>query len=393
MMRMPGTMISLPRDGDSAPSVAAASAARPKSGRLPSLDGWRGISILLVLGSHAVYSAGFPFPDLGVVGWLFDGELGVRIFFILSGFIITRLLVDEARRTGRISLRKFYARRVLRIVPVYVAFLAVLAVIAAAGWYRDDPRSWLGAATFTRNLFGRGHSATAHLWSLAIEQQFYLLWPLVLIRCRLWESPRRSAVLIGIVLLLSPLSRVLAPHVPSDLVERLYAGRALVRYADSLAIGCAMALLLRRGETQPPRTLPPAVCLALLGVIAAGQWLLHANAVSPWAAGFVPGLQDLALGALILHSMAPSAGWVFAALNQRALVAIGVLSYSLYIWHMLFLSDFMGARWASLPSHAWTTWWIAAFATAALSYRFVERPFLRLRKAFSPALPRTDAPR
>src|SRR6266853_579283 len=95
--------------------------------RLPSLDGWRALSILLVLGAHSEHTAGFP-PQLdSLFKWIFDGDVGVRFFFIISGFLITWLMLHEEKHSGRVNLWHFYARRALRIIPVYCAFLCALA--------------------------------------------------------------------------------------------------------------------------------------------------------------------------------------------------------------------------------------------------------------------------
>ena len=88
--------------------------------------------------------------------------------------------MQEAGLTGSISLTRFYIRRALRILPIYVTYLLVLALLTAFGLYHDSPSSWLGALTFTRNMIGQGRSATVQLWSLAVEEQFYLLWPILL---------------------------------------------------------------------------------------------------------------------------------------------------------------------------------------------------------------------
>src|SRR5580692_8595009 len=144
--------------------------------RLPSLDGWRAISILLVLGCHATCAEGFPAVLTPVFNSIFDGNLGVRFFFIVSGFLITWLMLLENAKNGSVSLREFYIRRCLRILPIYVAFLCVLAVLHFTGVGRESTAAWTGNLTFTRNLQGSatgGDAFSAHLWSLSIEEQFY----------------------------------------------------------------------------------------------------------------------------------------------------------------------------------------------------------------------------
>src|SRR5215467_2941447 len=124
-------------------------------GRLPSLDGWRCIAIALVLVSHWPYTRGFPWGERAVQ----VGDLGVRMFFVISGFLITYLLLVEADRRGQSSLQAFYVRRALRIFPVYFLYVAVLALLTAIGFYSDARSSWIGTLTFTRDIVGRGKSA------------------------------------------------------------------------------------------------------------------------------------------------------------------------------------------------------------------------------------------
>lgn len=361
--------------------TADANAPPAVSGRLASLDGWRGVSIILVLVSHAVFTAGFPYPNLGYVGIIFDGELGVRTFFILSGFIITHLLLREARHHEGISLRRFYARRALRILPPYFAFLAVLAALAFAGWYRDAASSWIGSVTFTRNVLGRGDSATVHCWSLAVEEQFYLLWPVLFAVCKLWRPSRILWPLLAVSASIAVAVRLELFTGNGVLLERILGPRSLVRYLDSLAVGCAMAFIYNSCRNGFPRQLAKATPNVLIAIVIGSQ-LLQRNFPQPLIHSLVPLLQALALGALILRSLRPDSGWIFRVLNHRALIALGALSYSLYLWHFLFLSHFMGPRWQQMPTHWWTTWWIGAFAFSFTSYRCLEQPLMRLRHAF-----------
>src|SRR5664280_3750068 len=144
--------------------------------RLPSLDGWRAFSIAMVLGSHSTFAAGFPKTWHPLFNLAFDGNLGVRCFFLISGFLITWLMIIEADRSGRVNLRHFYARRALRILPVYFGFLLVIALLQWMTPFVLSRHIWLCNLTFTRN-FVEGDFTTDHLWSLSVEEQFYLLWP------------------------------------------------------------------------------------------------------------------------------------------------------------------------------------------------------------------------
>src|ERR1017187_6342941 len=147
------------------------------SKRLPSLDGWRAISIMMVLGAHAEHTNGFPNAFHAIFKWLFDGTLGVLFFFVISGFLITWLLVFENDRSGHINLKHFYARRALRILPVYYAFILTLVCLQLFTVYTQSVSAWIGNLTFTTNFVTANVWPSGHLWSLSVEEQFYLLWP------------------------------------------------------------------------------------------------------------------------------------------------------------------------------------------------------------------------
>ena len=152
------------------------------AGRIPCLDGLRAVSISLVVAQHSWLSrsggAGHDDPR-----WRFlNGALGVEIFFVISGYLITTLLVREAEARGRVSLRSFYVRRVLRIFPAYFAYLAVVVGLALGGLVPLSLGDLLSAVTFTWNYSPAATSWTlAHAWSLSVEEQFYLLWPATLL--------------------------------------------------------------------------------------------------------------------------------------------------------------------------------------------------------------------
>jgi len=172
-------------------------------GYIPTLDGWRAIAILAVIVHHAtvsyVYPSG-PYPS-GRGLWISRllGDHGVAIFFAISGFLICTRLLQEHRKTDRISLKSFYLRRAFRILPPYFLYLAILGVIAAAGVIEVEPIEWWSCAFFFRNYMPGPHPPftgwyTGHFWSLSIEEHFYLFWPLMLVVCG--NKRARSAVVV-----------------------------------------------------------------------------------------------------------------------------------------------------------------------------------------------------
>jgi len=179
------------------------------SSRLPSLDGWRAVSIIMVLGYHAAMAS--PDSESPVFSMFFDGNLGVRFFFVISGFLITWLLLKESKQTGKVSLNNFYVRRFLRIFPVYFVYVLVLFGLQLFAKFKETPAGWLGMLTFTRNftdgLTANGSMGSAHLWSLSVEEQFYLLWPgLYVLVCH--RSFRLKAALLAIPIITAPIFRI-----------------------------------------------------------------------------------------------------------------------------------------------------------------------------------------
>jgi peptidoglycan/LPS O-acetylase OafA/YrhL len=327
--------------------------------RIPSLDGLRAISITLVVLSHLVK---WKHVSLQVVGTY--GALGVHVFFVLSGYLITNLLLREYARTSTISLRDFYIRRAYRIFPAAFVFLAVVTVlywqqvrwyhVAAAVFYvanMDMIRPW---------IFG-------HLWSLSIEEEFYLLWPFVL---KKWEH-HKTAILLS-VSLATPVFRAIlyAFKVRNGLVA------SLPVFADQLGIGCLLAILA-------PRIPKIRGLLALaMGVAAVSI---------PWFPANTPGrslfmlfvlrpLLNVSLAGLVLHVIQVP----YRALNWSPVVWLGRISYSLYLWQELFCSN------ASL--HAGYLLVLPALACASLSYYCVEQPLLRLREKRSGGYPLREQP-
>ena len=198
--------------------------------RIPSLDGLRAISILAVVVGHGV-------PIFGIQSHLMGhlGNFGVRVFFLISGFLITTLLLKEWDATGGISIKNFYIRRALRIFPAFYVYVGVVGVLAALGLIELYKGDMMHALTYTMNYHMKRAWYLNHIWSLAVEEQFYLLWPAAL----MLAGPRRGRMGVAAVLFLAPLIRLV-----------MYFGfdasyTALMRHfqavSDALATGCVWA--------------------------------------------------------------------------------------------------------------------------------------------------------
>jgi peptidoglycan/LPS O-acetylase OafA/YrhL len=315
--------------------------------RIPSLDGLRAISISLVVLSHLVK---WKHVSLDVIGSY--GALGVHVFFVLSGYLITNLLLREYERSSTISLRDFYIRRAYRIFPAAFVFLAVVVVLY---WHQMRWYHVAAAVFYVANMDPSRPWIFGHLWSLSIEEQFYLLWPFAV---KKWHR-HRTAILLG-VFLFTPVFRtaLYAFKVHNGLVASLPAE------ADQLAIGCLLAIFAPR-------------CWKISGYLAVG--MLLAMIFIPWFPATSPartlfmlfGLRPLlhvSIAGLVLHVIQVP----YRALNWGPVAWLGQISYSVYLWQELFCSN------ASL--HFGYFLLLPTLACACLSYYLVERPMLRLRE-------------
>ena len=324
--------------------------------RIPSLDGARAISIGLVIVAHL--DLGRHLPAL----WRLDtGNLGVRVFFVISGFIITTLLLAEMQRTGAVNLTAFYRRRIFRILPAFYIFLAaVLLVAAVRGDAGTITRIW-PSAIFVAD-YANTPLVVGHTWSLAVEEQFYLLWPIA----TAMVGMRNSYIGCIAMLLLAPIFRLFAdlglwPTSPRYAFECV---------ADALAVGCLLAILrdrlwkssLYRRLTSSPMSLLPLIAAILFVAIEQGTGILY----------YTVGVSALNIGIAIAldHFMRFPGSLIGRLLNLAPIVWLGCLSYSLYLWQQLF-------AWASIAT-SWKVVFILGCAT--ISYYAIELPFQRLRR-------------
>ncbi len=336
---------------------------------IPSLDGWRAISIsIVVIGHLGKYVPSLQWWDRYVV----NAPFGVTVFFVISGFLITSLLLDERTTRGSISLKNFYIRRCLRIFPVYFLYLIfILAFTDVAAVYGWIP--FLHALTFTTNFTTGGPVLLGHFWSLAVEEQFYLFWPWVV---------RRSKRLMTIVALTiigsSPLFRILDHEIPW---LSPYALAPFFKHTDALMVG---ALLARAAKDKPDfwewdfwrsNTLR----VGLLAVV----WLinvLNGSLVKGSGVLCVPfgnTIQSLCIAYFLVSTIVVQNDRLFAFLNHRYTRHIGKLSYSIYIWQQFILQP-PTAWWMMFPQNL-----CIVLLAAELSYHAWERPFLRRKREFA----------
>jgi peptidoglycan/LPS O-acetylase OafA/YrhL len=352
----------------------------------PALTGLRGAAIIFVLIKHADISA-IPGADEGVT-----------VFFVLSGYLITSILLAEFNTSGTIRLSDFYRRRFARLTPVFVVWWSTtIAFLLVTG--KTLGAFWVGAvttATYSINellglgIISQGNNLSAvyfaHAWSLAIEEQFYLLWPGLLIlalRRKRGNPVRLAAAIAGTVALTVVVWRYL--------VWFNGGGRARIFFStdtrlDSIMLGCMLALLLRNPAVER-FVRRYAVALAGVGVsLLCVSMLWLANAFDPWSNTTATLASGLILCGLV---GAPERG-LARVLNTRWLTHTGTLSYSLYLWNPLVLEIFLrlfSVRSADSPLGL--VWIGGSFVVAQMSYLYVERPARRwLSKSKAPALDR-----
>jgi peptidoglycan/LPS O-acetylase OafA/YrhL len=299
--------------------------------RMAGLDALRAIAVLMVIVNHLG-------PDrIGPV-MVFDGSVGVEMFFVISGFLITWLLLGEHERHGRIALGAFYQRRVARLLPASLAYLLVGMGLLAL---RQQPIPW-GAVVSTvfygtnyyQALTGAASHYLSHCWSLAVEEQFYLIWPFLLVGLlQRGHSPRQALALsIPLVWLLK------AVLIFGYGVGEVYLYRALETRMDQLAAGCLLAVLLktprwrRRFEGLARRRWPLPVLV--VGLVVSMSLLHGTDAVADKQLfGFALETVLIAMMLPLVLIEAAGKGWTARLLNAPALVLIGQISYGMYLYH------------------------------------------------------------
>jgi peptidoglycan/LPS O-acetylase OafA/YrhL len=340
--------------------------------RLPQLDGVRGIAILLVM----LVNSSEKYPALRLDSIVGKGWMGVDLFFALSGFLITHILLDAKNRPD--YFRNFYARRALRILPLYYSVLLLMFVAVPLFlpsqtqtiFERSSP--WWAYPLFLQNFLLTAPTMAAGplgaTWSLAIEEQFYLLWPLI-VRC---FSNRQLRLLATFMIMAAiPLTYYLSSR------NSLIYSNVFCRQVALMA-GALLAMLIRADNFEPSRYIKLAWTLflvLLLGVFVSEH--LHAR----WLT-FT--LVALAASSFIFLALYSEQAWLQAALRNRFLVYTGIISYGLYLLHKIPLDVVQILHVDSRPLFILPVTFAGSYAMAITSWFLLERPFLRLKKFFVP---------
>ncbi|NUO54931.1 MAG: acyltransferase [Polyangiaceae bacterium] len=340
-----------------------------KDARHPCLDGLRGLSIALVLYAHATKTA----PLTAFKTDLIDlGNLGVRLFFILSGFLFTTMLVEEREKTGTIGLPIFYLRRFLRLMPAFFTFLLVVGLVAALGFVTLEDNDLLCALTFTTNYHPDRAWGLGHLWTFAVAEQFYLVWPATILL--FGRRGARSAALGAI--LLAPVFRTLIyVYAPS---LRATIGESFETVVDAIAMGALVALLDRKQGVLGRVLSHGMTPIAAVAIGCAAQTL------QPWISlSYTIGetVTNAALATVVAASMTAPRTAFGRLLDSRPMSYLGTISFSLYLAQQPFLDP---------TRHDWATTFpmsvIGALAAGIALHYAVERPVMKLRSRITKRL-------
>lgn len=337
---------------------------------IPGLDGLRAIAIVWVIVSHLHLDA-LLFPTEFLAHLAGAGVHGVTLFFVISGFLISTLLLREESSTGKIRLGSYYRRRAFRILPAAVAYLAVTLTLL---WWMGgviDPGEWLGSLLFYRNLISFApFGLTGHFWSLSVEEQFYLVWPALLV---FWPKRHRLSATFFLVLA-APLWRHLMTKVSGG--GPLMIGRLDLIY-DSLVMGALLAQLQVlpwfRGLFDRARYPGAWLLLGIAGFLYLSIRKLPFGTIGVMASGTAQLLCAALAIKVLIEGRCPPAQ---AVLGFPAVAGLGKLSYSLYLWHMPFMLPWIPAFPGDPAVRV-----LLSLVAAWISYRCIERPALRLRSA------------
>jgi len=361
------------------------------SGWYPGLDGVRGVAVGLVFTVHYV----IKYP----IGWM-----GVIVFFVLSGFLITGVLYDSRDQPHR--FRNFYIRRTLRIFPLF--YFVWLCIALAAPFLREQwSATQLLWPTYLGNFarFLAGTPAVdqintrlnwlpiqiGHFWSLGVEEQFYLIWPLVVFKVA--DRGKLVRICLGVMVAVLLLRIALVLFIPEKMVQMEFLYRMTFTQADSFLCGGLLALWIRGPEKL--RLLKAStyiffVSIALLGLACwlngPGSQFSRVVPTTPWMSAYGFTLVYLVAAGLLLSSLSKTKV-LFWVMNLRPLRSLGKYSYGFYVYHVI-LRPILIEPWGKLQSH-WAfrvslcVEFLVVFAVSVASYHFLEMPFLKLKDRFT----------
>lgn len=333
--------------------------------RIPSLDGFRAVSIILVLFCHSRYFEGFPY-------YLFDFakqcDVGVTVFFVISGYLITSLLIKEHDSRKNIAIKSFFIRRSFRIIPVFLIYIVFIICVDHFLNLGLTKNNIIHSLTFTTNFDPAPNWYLGHLWSLAVEEQFYIFWPLLFLYFN-----KHMKVIVVLLIVYSSLIRILVYRYDLSL---FYLLNGFFTKSDSIMIGALASLLnLKSLSIFMKKSLINyflqliAILLIVLFVFSSAHGKLGIIAL-PLGNTII----SISIMYIILSYVHPKENYIYKALNSKFFTHIGILSYSIYIWQQFFIFKNV-ALLNKFPFNILTI-----YIVAYISYNFFEKPFLKIKE-------------
>jgi len=308
-------------------------------------------------------------PNFKYIPLLFDGQFGVNVFFIISGFLITTLLLSEEKRSGSVSIRYFYLRRVIRIFPAYFFLMIIYALLQYYNIIVINRDSWVTALTFTKFLNGGEDWLTWHTWSLSVEEWFYLIWPIIFV-----QKQKLRQIILWLIIILVPTVKILSNYKIIPNISDL----SLFTRADAIAIGCLFSIhkvnieikIFKRGDLFKYLML---TCIFVLGILSSYGTGKTFKGLSIAIGGTHGTLANLLIGLILIYSIKIQQGWWYKILNHKIAVYVGTLSYSLYLWQQFFIHNTI--KWYNeFPLNI-----LLMICCTMVSYYLIEKPFLKLK--------------
>jgi len=362
-----------------------------KSGYLPSLDGWRAFAILGVLMTHDMPWVVFGHSN---AAWKGYGGYGVNLFFAISGVLICTRILEEEALVGQFRIGRFYIRRFFRIQPAAFAYLATIAILILTGIVHEHWHFWLGALFLYQNFLFHAQSFqsimdgyfTGHFWTLAVEEHFYILLSLFLLLVK-----RRRILILGASLVMLYLAQKVARHAGLYSADVSYRRSFWILQFLFLPAWFALLLRLPRIEAAARRYLTPWATFLSAFLLLSLLHIFHFGVVDFWSLKTIDSVTNplcLLLGLWVIATMLHPQSWTTRLLEWKPLRFIGRLSYSIYVWHLLFFCTgepethitwtpmvFLGHR----PQR-----YLATFVVAMLSYFLIEKRFIRYGHQLAP---------
>jgi peptidoglycan/LPS O-acetylase OafA/YrhL len=350
--------------------------------RIKSLDGIRAISIAMVLLGHGKETIESKYTENFIFHIISNSSLGVMIFFVISGYLITSLLLKENEVYGKISIKNFYIRRVFRIFPIFYLYIITIVVLKNIGYHNifTDYSSVLFAGLYIWNYKhffqipeGNGNWFFGHTWTLSLEEQFYLIWPFLFSRLNFINIKK---VTIGIILI-SPFLGLLTYFILPN--SRGQIGMMLPTGSGTIFMGCLGAILEKEIDFKE-KLLSLISNKVLIFFCFVFVFIINPELVARFRGSysilFGNILNSVAIMLLIFYCIHVTS-FISSFLNNKLLVKIGLISYSLYIWQQLFLTDLI-----DLPTNRFPFNLITCFIVAIISFNFIEKPINNLKTRF-----------